>query len=820
MDTLPADAPLTTPRVRFLRWAGTATGETTLAATFFLALTLSMFGGVLFGPDGVVLSNVDADLQKQFVHWRFFGFRELRAGHLALWNPHIFSGAPYFGGFQSALLYPPNWLYLCLPLARAINVGIALHVFLAGWFMFFWTRHRALHPLACVLAGVLFMFSGPYFPHIYAGHLPNLCTMVWAPLLFLAIDGWLERRTPGWLLLGTAVVALQILAGHPQYVFYTAVAAALYCLLHLPGTVRRWQAVAGLGLMVAGAVGLSAIQLFEGFHAAGESIRSIGTPMNFASVFSFPPENFLTVLVPGFFGDMTGQEYWGRCYLWEMSLFFGISGLVLAIYGAVRGERSKRRFCAVLALTLLVPALGGYTPLFKWFYLYAPGFNKFRGWSKFTYPAVLFLVMLAAAGFDGMLRRGPAGRRFVNGTLAAGLLLLLAAGAASASVVYSGARGPWPWVGWMIKLHVTGEQLTPFDHIQKLSFIRGAADFSALQMLIAACTTLALGAVFLAARTYPRALFAVVVIAVVEMFVFARSSFDTFHLEDAVNTHSSAFLRDKPHDDRRILNQYHPNLAMTIGERDLWGYDPGVLLRYAEWMAATQDVDPASVSQALEFRVLPPSYATLLRCRYIFSTETDDNGEEQLKTVENPPALLAARLHLVSQVRVMHDRDDIIEAMLDPSFNPAKTVILETPPDPPPGQPGPVGSVQVAAETTDSLTVVADLDRAAVLLVTDTYCTGWQATSLLPADKNPQARYTVLPADYCLRGIPLAAGHHRFRLEYRPRAFVIGLWTTVASLAGYLGLLVVHAVRGRVRKVTSRETYSDRWLAPTASRAA
>ncbi len=412
----------------------------TLAAAFLFLLTLAMFAGVLFGPGDVVLSNIDTDLAKQFVHWRAFGFGELRAGHLALWNPHIYSGAPYFGGFQAALLYPPNWLYLCLPLGRAINVGIALHVFLAGWFMFFWTRGRGLHRLACVFAGVLFMFCGPYFPHIYAGHLPNLCAMVWAPLLFSpSTAGW-QRRTMGWPLLGAGVVAMQILAGHPQYVFYTGVAAAIYCAAAPLENAAPVQALAGLAVMVAGAVGLSAVQLFEGFHAAGASVRSVGITMEFAGIFSFPPENFLTLLVPGFFGDMTGYDYWGRCYLWEVSLFIGISGFVLALYGAFSGERDKRRFCALLVLVLLVPALGEHTPLFSWLYLYAPGFNKFRGWSKFTFPAILFLIMLAAVGFDRMLRRGPAGQGCRIATLAGGASCCWRGGLGVRVVTHGGQR--------------------------------------------------------------------------------------------------------------------------------------------------------------------------------------------------------------------------------------------------------------------------------------------------------------------------------------------------------------------------------------------
>ena len=778
---------------KWSRWAATPAGEITLASAFLFLLTLGMFAGVLFGPGNVVLSNIDADLAKQFIHWRAFGFGELRAGRLALWNPHIYSGAPYFGGFQSALLYPPNWLYLVLPLGRAINIGIALHVFLAGWFMYFWTRGRGLHGLACVFAGVLFMFCGPYFPHIYAGHLPNLCAMVWAPLLFLAIDGWLADRTMGWPLLGAGVVAMQILAGHPQYVFYTGVAATIYCLLSLWKVPRPVQALTGLAAMVAGAVALSAVQLFEGFHAAGASVRSVGITMEFAGIFSFPPENFLTLLVPGFFGDMTGYDYWGRCYLWEMSLFIGISGFVLAAYGAARGERDKRRFCAPLVVLLLMASLGQHTPLFRWLYLYAPDFNKFRGWSKFTFPAILFMIMLAAVGYDRILRRGPVGRGIGLATLTGGVVLLGAAGWAVVSSHTIGKSGPRPWGHWIWTLSLSGEQETLAEHLRKPDFASGAAHFAAEQLLVAGFTALALGIVLLAARKYLRVSWAVLGIGVIEMLVFASSSFDTMRLSDAVNTLATDFLHGKPAGDYRILNQDDPNLAMSIGARDLWGYDPGVLLRYAEWMYASQGQNPDDANQGLGFNNLPPSYATLLRCRYVLNLKTNARGDEELSFVQTGSPQGAPHVRLISDVRVLAHRDEILAIMRDPAFDPGHTVVLETPPDPAPFPGDPSGTARVVEETSDSLTIEADLPKTAVLLVTDTYCTGWQARSLLPVGANGQSRYDVLPADYCLRAIPLAAGHHRLLLEYRPRAFVIGEWTTTVALAVYAVLLAYFA---------------------------
>ncbi|MCH8321284.1 MAG: hypothetical protein IH790_10055, partial [Acidobacteria bacterium] len=136
-----------------------------VAFLILFVLTLLMFVDVLFSPRAVLLSQEGADLTGQYLYWYEFGFGQLAQGNLALWNPHIFSGVPFFGGFQSALLYPPNWLYLVLPIAKAINVSIALHVFLAGFFLYLWTYHRGLHPAACLLSSILYMFSGPFFLH-------------------------------------------------------------------------------------------------------------------------------------------------------------------------------------------------------------------------------------------------------------------------------------------------------------------------------------------------------------------------------------------------------------------------------------------------------------------------------------------------------------------------------------------------------------------------------------------------------------------------------------------------------------------------------
>lgn len=139
--------------------------RTWLAAAILLAFVLVIFGDVLFAAGDKVVSESHCDICLQYAPWRDFGFSQLRHGNFALWNPHIFSGAPFFGGAQTGLLYPLNFPYLFLPLARAINVGVALHVFLGGLFMYLWASGTAAVPGLPVLRRAVDVLRAALLPH-------------------------------------------------------------------------------------------------------------------------------------------------------------------------------------------------------------------------------------------------------------------------------------------------------------------------------------------------------------------------------------------------------------------------------------------------------------------------------------------------------------------------------------------------------------------------------------------------------------------------------------------------------------------------------
>ena len=749
-----------------VRQIGAIHRSTIIALALLFALALAIFADLLFGGGPRVLGHSASDLFLQYYAWRDFGFRELAKGNLALWNPHIFSGAPYLGGMQGAQLYPPNWIFLILPLPVAINWSIALHVFAIGAFMFLWMKQRGLTASASFLAGILVMFSGAFFTHIFAGHLPQLCAMSWAPLIFCSIDALLRTRQVTWLLVGVFGVAMQILAGFPQYLFYTAIVAALYTTLRLLSDWNWRVALAFVGIYVGGAL-LASVQLLPAIQTTHETTRGLRLPFNFASMVAFPPENFVTLLAPNVFGEMA--KYWGRWYLWETSLFIGVSGLALAVYAAIRCDLRIKLPALVIILVSLLLALGVYTPLFRFLYVWVPGFDRFRSVSKFIFPASLFIILLAATGFDQLLRGKTAGKAFVAAVFAGAVALGLVAW-------WVGNTTSWPAL--MNTARVTGESYLFPQLYSNSEFITRSQQCAATSLGIAAAACALLGGILLVARYNARALFGVIPLAVAEMLVFASNSRPTSDSSAIVNAEEKNFLAEHP-GDYRIMNVNNPNTAMIIGAQDLWGYDATVMRRYAEFMTWTQGGDPNNAMSYVKLVQFDPLFA-MLRERYIFAQQS---GKFEM---EEAPVVMP-HLQLISNYRVLQNRDAIFEAMRSETFDPTREVILESEPEPKPVQSSNNGTARITATTTDSLTIEADVEQPSILLITDAYAASWR-TVTLPG--STQAHYDLLPANYVLRAVPLAAGHHLLRVEYRPVAFGLGKWISLICVVAFLLALV------------------------------
>ena len=723
------------------------------AAGFLLAVTALLFGRFLSPSSQQVLSH-SGDLSSQFIWWRQFGFEELKKGHLALWNPHLFCGTPFFGGFQSALLYPPNWLFMFLPMAFTVNLIIALHLFLAGWFTYGWIRKRGSHPASALLAALMYMFSGAFFVKIMAGYLSNFCAMTWIPLIFLAMDGWRDDRRIRWVFLGAFAVALQIFSGHVQYVYYTAVVGAFYVLLSLPRANKKVSYLGGFILMYASGALLASVQLLTGWDAVRESIRSNGLSLGILSQLDMNTERLCCLFMPNFFGGW--KDYWGGGIYCEGHPFVSVTGIVLALYSLKISSNPDKKIFAGMGLFLTLLMLGTRTPLFALFYKYFPLFSSFRGVSKLNILVVTCLAVLAALGLDEILKTPEALKGLDKATGWGSFVLGLTSVIFFLAPRMGGAR--------LFKQFISHADEMAF-HLLVGAFLMGVLAFLAYT-----------------GRRWEASRWGFLILALVELLNFAQQNLSSFDLAALKEKTASVIQETYNHDpgDYRVWAELG-NYALGTSGSDIWGEDPMVLDRYARFASATQDYDfNQDILRTRFFRNISPSLG-LLRLRYVFREKDGSLTAEKTRLKEVP------RAYFVSRFQVLKN-EEILQKTVKLQFDPWQEVLLER-------DPGIVssgktldGKLTLRDINSDKIEIELDIPQSALLVISDNYSKGWRVE---PISTEVQNQYQVIPANGFQRAIPLLAGHHHFYMEYLPALFDFGKWISIVSWICFFALLVL-----------------------------
>ncbi|HEY6791600.1 MAG TPA: hypothetical protein VI365_30235, partial [Trebonia sp.] len=87
--------------------------------------------------------------------------QQLRAGHLPLYNPYIWSGAALLAGWNAAAAYPLTWLFAVMPAVGAWTAGLVVTYAVASVGMFGFLRAGLrLGTLGSFLGGLTFAFAG------------------------------------------------------------------------------------------------------------------------------------------------------------------------------------------------------------------------------------------------------------------------------------------------------------------------------------------------------------------------------------------------------------------------------------------------------------------------------------------------------------------------------------------------------------------------------------------------------------------------------------------------------------------------------------
>jgi hypothetical protein len=491
------------------------------------------------------------DLTWQVHPWLLFLRHEMRSGRLPFWDPHQFSGSPYWSNGSGAPLFPLHLLFAMLPLQLGWVLLPWLRIVLGGCGAWCLARELGASRPAALLAALVFPLSGMITSFLL---FPMGNTHALVPWVLLAVERLAVGKGswPGLALAG----GLQMLGGHPETPVFTALLAGVYLLARLPW--GNGRPLAAWGKFVAGwavAALISAVQLLPLYLTLTGSGKWLHAERAPAASLADVTAVLLRLVLPDLFGNPAEGTWWGPYNFAATAVYAGALTLPFAAAG-LAAAREDRRWRAVAVMTLFALLAAYHLLGFRHLLLALPVINRgLHHYMKFGLE--LGLALLAAAGCDRWL--AGKGRGLLAG---AGLVLGLLAVA-------------WGWFGGDLRAHgLTGQQAV------------WTAAIAALMVLLALSLLVSTERRWSALPWLP-ALLLIDLTAAHARTNPGLSNANLYPVTGAVR-----FLQGRPERVAGVGEALHPDAAMVYGLYDVRGDSPVKLQRYEEVYTDLGTPDP------------------------------------------------------------------------------------------------------------------------------------------------------------------------------------------------------------------------------------
>lgn len=123
-----------------------------------LLLLLLLLGKELFSSSVLGSNYWNTDIS-YYLDIREYAFHQ--DVHFPKWNILTMCGAPFLAEIQSGLFYPPNIIFLFLPVPQAINVSIFIHLYLLAIFTYCFARQIGVSEKGSLVSAIVITFCGP-----------------------------------------------------------------------------------------------------------------------------------------------------------------------------------------------------------------------------------------------------------------------------------------------------------------------------------------------------------------------------------------------------------------------------------------------------------------------------------------------------------------------------------------------------------------------------------------------------------------------------------------------------------------------------------
>lgn len=700
------------------------------------------------------------DLITQHYPWHMFVYKSVHAGVFPLWNPYLLLGAPFVANAQSALFYPLNVLYYLVPTPIAWSAEFILRTALAAFFMFLFARSLGASPVGSLVAGVVFSLSG--FMTVWQAQ-PLGDASLWLPLMCYCIGRLRQKPTMMRAGLTGVVLAMPLLAGQPEAEAHEILLCGAFAIFRVfypasnGGSSRHVVGRYILLLTVAGAMaaGLAAVQVLPTIEWLSLVRRSLD-----ANWGARPVSELLTFVDR----DITHNPSQGGIFVPEGEAYAGILTLLLAAFALLHRRRGDILFFVVAAAVSLQIAYG-IGPLYS-LSESVPVVRGLKNW-RLLLVVIFSLAVLAAFGFTYL--ESYAGQKmreaFRARWLAAPTLVFVLVGIGIVRLADRSGTAREPSLPWY-RLPLSSELLLMLGAVVVGLVLLGRLNrtrFASITLVLVCADLLSFSQGYIP-------------------FVETNTVFPPAPALQYLTTHDYS-----PYRVLAVNDTMGPNFNMPYGLSSASGWDEPlqtVTRLLAPLGPGNDEVYPIDAKRLV---LLRDRRIDLMNVKYLIATTYNDSAsvlsqhperfrliysDQGVRVFENRTVLPRAFTVPLRNATEVSDDSAAFARLVSPTFDPASSVLLPTghrafsysqAPGPSPAAP----TVTVEGTGVDALLIHAAVSEPSMLVISQAYYPGWQAT----VDGRP---VDVLKVDYAFDGVPIGPGVHEIHLVYAGSSIRIG----------------------------------------------
>lgn len=700
-------------------------------------------------PNGPPNKPMGFDDIREFFPNRKLLSESFKKGVFPLWNPYIYSGAPFMASFDTAVWYPLSWIAAVLPVVDGWNFLVIAQPILSLFFMYLFLKSLKFEPKIAAFGAFTYAFSG--WMVVYWQEILVLeHSFLWLPFALYAAS------THKYKLLVLALTC-SVLGGFLQMSMYVLTVVFLWNIFVVKS--KRVYLAIVLSLCIA------AVQLAPSVEAFLLSPRGTENGLTTFRNALLPLQHLVTLIAPDFWGNPGAYNYFGGSgFYFEKMIYIGIVPLVFCVYAFFIKKEQSPRFFKILAVVAL--SMGFALPT-SWlpYILRIPVLSNSYPTRTFAVFA-FFAAVLACYGLQSFLV--APNRRRLTRILSFCTIVLVAL---------------WGWAAWKHMNISLRNLVIPFI-LLLASWLIVSKYFQKFVYYIIFTITIFSSVYFV--QKYLQ--FSDRKFVYPDLAVTKEISWIAGY--DRVWGYGNAYIdKDLPQyfgwfssDGYGNLSsrRYAELISTIVNDGKLGG-----LIRRSDTDIYEISERDSMISNPYRLRMM-----SLLGIKYTLETKQGE-GKKYLSSADRFPDSLFAvvwenekwriweykdalpRAILATNYLVKKDPQEIVDVLYSPEVDLKHTVILEE-------DPGVVkfqatGSATIVSYELNSVTLRTDSAGDGFLVLTDNYHPGWHATV---DGKNSK----IYRADYSFKSVFVPKGNHIVTFQYLPQSFIIGIVVTVVGI--------------------------------------